>query len=56
MHWHSDEHTNQLVPFYAKGAGSAFFEKMTFGIDPVHGAYIDNTAIGRKVVGMITSR
>ncbi|MBN1629210.1 MAG: alkaline phosphatase, partial [Thermoleophilia bacterium] len=38
-------HTNALVPVYAKGANAAFFKTQVRGIDPVRGAYIDNTDI-----------
>jgi alkaline phosphatase len=36
-------HTNSLVPMYAKGAGSDMFNTLATGIDPVRGAFIDNT-------------
>jgi alkaline phosphatase len=42
MYWHS----NQLVPFYAKGAGSYFiYKNLANQFDPIRGYYIDNTEI-----------
>ncbi len=54
--YHSGSHTNSLVPFYAKGAGSERFEKCVAGKDPNlraiydldggwTGKYIDNTCV-----------
>jgi alkaline phosphatase len=54
--FHSGNHTNALVPFYTKGAGSRLFEKCVVGTDPYlrdlydldhtwSGRYIDNTCI-----------
>jgi alkaline phosphatase len=37
-------HTNQLVPFFARGAGAAGLPALTEGrVDPVRGPYLDNT-------------
>ena len=46
MEWYSTGHTNQLLPFYAKGAGSRRFVKYADQTDPVRGKYIDNGEIG----------
>ncbi|WP_448855524.1 alkaline phosphatase [Corynebacterium camporealensis] len=43
--WYSGDHTNQLVPFFFKGAGSADLEAKVKGTDPVRGDYLDNTAV-----------
>jgi alkaline phosphatase len=43
--FYSGEHTNELVPLFAKGAGSELFAAYADKIDPMRGAYIDNTAI-----------
>jgi alkaline phosphatase len=40
-YWHS----NQLVPFYAKGAGAEIYKKLADQFDPVRGNYLDNTEI-----------
>ena len=45
MEWHSQGHTNQLIPFYAKGRGAHLFKKKANELDPVHGPYLDNTEI-----------
>ena len=50
MEWHSDNHTNSLIPLYARGPGSQYFQDYVEGTDPVRGPYIDNTAVA-KVVG-----
>jgi len=45
LKWNSGSHTNELVPLYVKGAGSELFAQYATGLDPVRGAYIDNTDI-----------
>ncbi|SCZ81999.1 alkaline phosphatase [Acidaminobacter hydrogenoformans] len=45
MTWNSGSHTNQLIPFFAKGAGSELFKKLADQQDPVRGAYLDNTEL-----------
>jgi alkaline phosphatase len=47
LEWHSHDHTNSLVPLFAKGTGSDIFQKYADEVDPVRGRYIDNTEIGR---------
>jgi alkaline phosphatase len=49
MEWHSRNHTNSLVPFFAKGAGAEQFNKTVDGNDPVRGPYIDNTDIANTI-------
>lgn len=41
----SSEHTNQIIPFYAKGVNSGLFNSLSINSDPVRGSYIDNTDI-----------
>lgn len=43
--WYSGNHTNQLVPVFAKGAHSADLLSRVKGTDPVRGDFIDNTDI-----------
>lgn len=43
--WYSGQHTNQLVPFFFKGAGSEDIKAAIAGTDPVRGDYIDNTLV-----------
>lgn len=52
MEWHSGGHTNLLIPFFAKGAGSELFHSYADEIDPVRGKYIDNTEIGRVLFSL----
>ncbi|MCP5061905.1 MAG: alkaline phosphatase [Ignavibacteriae bacterium] len=49
VEWFCGEHTNSLVPFYAKGAGSFLFLKSTNKNDHVYGKYLDNTDIGKII-------
>lgn len=51
--WHSGNHTNALVPFYAKGAGSESFKNRATKHDPVRGAYLDNTDVAEATFDMI---
>jgi alkaline phosphatase len=46
MQWSSGSHTNQLIPFYAKGDAARLFNWAAVDFDPVRGGYLDNTAIG----------
>ncbi len=47
MKYNSGNHTNMLVPVYAKGAGSDMFTLYARREDPVRGYYIDNTDIAK---------
>jgi alkaline phosphatase len=49
MQWNFGEHTNQLIPFYAKGDDARWFKKAASLRDPIHGVYIDNTDIARII-------
>jgi len=51
--WHSGGHTNALVPFYAKGAGSELVEARADNWDLVRGAYLDNTEVGEVVFDLL---
>jgi len=53
MEWCSEKHTNQLVPFFAKGSVARLFTFEIAGEDPVRGPYIDNTAIGRVLIDLL---
>jgi alkaline phosphatase len=44
--WFSGNHSNNLVPFYAKGPGAEEFAGNLAGRDPVRGDYIENISIG----------
>jgi alkaline phosphatase len=52
MQWNSKNHTNSLVPFYAKGRGAQLFDDKIHGIDPLRGPYIDNTDIANTIFAL----
>ena len=56
MEWHHDEHTNSLVPLYAKGYGSERFAALADKTDPVRGPYLDNTEIGLLMIELLKER
>ncbi len=56
MEWHSDYHTNSLVPLFAKGYGSERFALLADEKDPVHGFYLDNTEIGSLMIDLLKER
>lgn len=43
--WSSGDHTNHLVPYFFKGAGSDAIMNSAVGTDDVRGEYIDNTTV-----------
>jgi alkaline phosphatase len=47
MQWNSGDHTNSLIPFYAKGVGVNMLNKAADQHDLVRGRYLDNTELGR---------
>jgi alkaline phosphatase len=47
--WKSGDHTNSLVPLFAKGAGSELLAARATSWDKVRGAYLDNTDIGESL-------
>ena len=49
MKFNSPDHTNSLVPLYAKGAGSEWLIDSASGSDPVRGPYIQNTDIPKTI-------
>lgn len=53
MAWYGIGHTNGLVPFFAKGLNAGFFANDIAGYDSRHGWYIDNAAIGRRILDML---
>ncbi len=51
-------HSNQLVPFFAKGAGAELFESAADLKDPIRGATLDNTELSviiRQLMGIAPS-
>ncbi|WP_293769407.1 alkaline phosphatase [uncultured Corynebacterium sp.] len=49
VQWYSNEHTNQVVPFFFKGAGSEDIKAKVVGKDYVRGDFIDNTAVAKLI-------
>jgi len=49
--FNSKEHTNALVPVYAKGAGAQLLAGYADQSDPVRGRYLDNTEIFPVMIG-----
>ncbi|MEW6553901.1 MAG: alkaline phosphatase [Actinomycetota bacterium] len=53
VEWNSGDHTNALIPFYAKGMASHLFRCYADEYDRVRGCYIDNTEIARMISGLL---
>jgi alkaline phosphatase len=51
--WSQKDHTNQLVPLFAKGVGAERLVARKRVTDPVRGPVIDNTDIGRVLLDML---
>lgn len=49
LEWHSGGHTNQVVPFFAKGPGTAEIQEAVVGVDERYGPYVDNTVIAQTL-------
>ena len=47
MEWHSGDHTNSLLPLYAKGDAARKFRRFADEYDPVRGRYVDNTELAQ---------
>ncbi len=45
MEWHSGNHTNSLLPLFAKGDAARMFHRFADQYDPVYGRYIDNSEL-----------
>lgn len=53
MEWHSGSHTNQVIPFFAKGRGAKLFKDAVVGVDPVKGDYIDNSSVANVIFDLL---
>jgi len=49
--YYSGNHSNQVIPFFAKGEGSQWFSQYATHTDPVRGSYVDNTDVAHVVFG-----
>jgi alkaline phosphatase len=47
MEWHSGDHTNSLIPLFAKGDAARMFKSYADEFDPVRGRYLDNTELAK---------
>jgi len=56
MRFNSKNHTNSLVPVYAKGARSQLLSRLVIGNDPVRGPYVDNTGVARVLLNAVTDK
>ncbi|MBC7230389.1 MAG: alkaline phosphatase [Actinobacteria bacterium] len=53
MEWYSDEHTNALIPLYAKGVASILFFRYADGFGRVRGLFMDNTGQGKAIMEIL---
>lgn len=53
MKYNATNHTNSLVPVYARGAGSDMLQTLVVGEDPVRGPYVDNTGVARTLLAAV---
>ncbi len=53
MEWHSTDHTNSLIPLFAKGLASYLMYCYADQKDPVRGRYIDNIEIAKTLVYLL---
>jgi alkaline phosphatase len=49
----STNHTNELVPLWARGPGASEFAALVDGVDPVRGPYVDNTDVHTVMTAVI---
>jgi len=49
MEWHSGNHTNSLIPFFAKGDAARLFRYFADETDPMRGSYVDNAELGNAL-------
>ena len=54
--WHSNSHTNSLVPLFAKGRGSETLRRKLVGEDPVRGPYVTNAGVGQALFELWKSK
>ena len=47
--WGSSEHTNELIPLFAKGAAAAWLRDYAQIKDPIYGPYVDNTDVAHLI-------
>jgi alkaline phosphatase len=55
MQFNSGNHTNVLIPIYAKGPGVDALNALADQTDPKRGAYLDNAEIGEFILEMLAT-
>ncbi|HEX5643785.1 MAG TPA: alkaline phosphatase [Thermoleophilia bacterium] len=50
MQSNSGDHTNSLIPFFARGEGAADLRAAAMKADPIRGKYLDNTDIAKVIL------
>jgi len=53
--WNSTNHTNSLVPLFAKGAGADALMAQADDYDPVRGRFLDNAEVGQVLHGLVAN-
>jgi alkaline phosphatase len=53
MEWHSPNHTNSLIPLWAKGDAGRLFRGYADQVDPVRGPYVDNTELAQVLFQLL---
>jgi alkaline phosphatase len=56
MEWHSANHTNRLIPLFARGNAARRFRSYVDGKDPLYGRYLDNTALAKVIFWAMAPR
>ena len=55
MKWNSNNHTNVLIPLYAKGSNSELFDDYADELDSLRGYFIQNSEIGQILFRIINN-
>jgi alkaline phosphatase len=50
MQFNGGDHTNSLIPFFARGEGAADLRATAVKADPIRGKYLDNTDIAKVIL------
>jgi len=56
MQWNSGNHTNSLIPFYAKGAAAALLPAVADAWDGARGRFLNNSEIAHLCMGLWPGR
>ena len=50
MQFNSGDHTDSLIPFFARGEGAADLRAAALKADPIRGKYLDNTDVAKVIL------